>query len=97
LNAGDPEESRTLVDHLLDCLGVHSLVLEEVEDDAGVERACTCPHRQAVDRGETHGGGDAAPPINSAHAGAVTGVGDYDFFLDAIGHELGQCRNDVFI
>jgi len=65
-------------------------VLEKVEDDAGVERACTCPHRQAVDRGETHGGGDAAPPINRAHAGAVTEVGDYDYFWTQSGTNSGS-------
>ena len=72
-------------------------MLQQIEDDAGIESPRACPHRQAVDRGETHCHGDAAPAIDSAHAGAIAEMRDYELFPGAIGHELGECRNDVFI
>jgi hypothetical protein len=65
-------------------------MLQKVEDDARVERAGASPHRQAVDRGETHRGGDALSPINGAHAGAVAEMGDDQLPFGAIGHHLGQ-------
>lgn len=86
-----------LVDQVFDRLGVHPLVLQQIEDDARVERPCACPHRQSVHCGEAHRGGDAAPAIDRAHAGAIAEMGDYELPIAAIGRYFGQCRHDVFI
>ncbi len=47
-----------------------------MQQHAGIDGAAAGPHQQAVQRGEAHGGGDAAPAGHRAQAGAVAQVRD---------------------
>src|SRR5271163_3121394 len=89
-NARDAEEPRTLPDQLLDRLGVHPLVLQKVEDHARVERAGASPHRQAIDRCETHCGGDAAPLIDGALLAPLPRWATTSFFSAQSGMNSGS-------
>ena len=65
-----------VVQEMLDAIDRPALLLLQPQDDAGVQRAGACAHRQAVERGEAHGGIDAAPIDHGAHRGAGAKMGD---------------------
>lgn len=76
---------------------VHALVLQQIENDAGVERTRPRSHHQSVHRAKSHRRGDAAPVLDRAHAGAIAEMGDDQPAAGIIGHDLRQCRDNVFV
>ena len=60
-DARDAEQPGLVVDQLLDGARVHAALVHQVQDDAGVDGAAACAHRQAIDRREAHRARDAAP------------------------------------
>ena len=75
-NAGHAEQARLVVEQLLDGARVHSALVHEVEQHAGVDRAAARAHRQPVEGGETHRARDARAGLERAHARAVAEVAD---------------------
>jgi len=76
--ARNPEQAGTLVDQMLDGIGIHPLVRNEIQNNAGVESAGPGSHRQTIDRRKSHGGRDAAAVRDGAHAGAVAEMRDHE-------------------
>jgi BON domain len=70
---------------------------EKVKDHAGVERTGPRSHHQPIDRGKAHRRGDAAAILDRAQAGTVAEMGDDEPAAGAIGRDLRQCRDDVFV
>ena len=71
-----------------------------VVDGAGrtlAERAASCPHEQAVERGEAHGGGHRSSVLEGAEARAVAEMGDDHTAAGAGGIEVPQPGRDVFV
>src|SRR5262245_8238235 len=62
------EQAGLLVDQLLDRARIHAELVDQIQDDAGIEAAAARAHRQAIDRGEAHRARDAAPSRHRAHA-----------------------------
>src|SRR5260370_16100465 len=93
----DAEQSGFLVDQVFDGLGFHPLVLKEIKNDAGIERAGARSHRKAVDGRKPHGAGKASPVVDGAHAGAVAEMGDDELAVYAVRRDLRQRRDDVFV
>ena len=86
-----------MVDQLLDRFNVHTLMLQQVQNDAGIERAGARSHGQAVDGGEPHGAGDAAAVLDRAHAGAVAEMGDDEPVPRPPLEHVGQNGNNVLV
>src|SRR4051794_6208126 len=57
-DAGQTLEPAIVIEQVLDGIGGHALLREQVEDDAGVELPGACAHGQAVQRREAHGAVD---------------------------------------
>ena len=75
-DAGQALETAVVIEQMLDVLGAHALLGQEIEHDAGVELAWARSHRQTVERGEAHGALDALPGVDGAHGGAAAEMGD---------------------
>ena len=86
-----------MIDQLLYPVCVHALILQQIEDDSGVEHARACSHRKTIDGGEAHGIGNAAAPIDGAHAGAVAEMSNDELGVGAIRRHARQGRNNIFI
>ena len=76
--AGQALEPAVVIEQMLDLLGAHALLGEEIEHDAGVELTGTRSHRQTVERGEAHGALDALAGVDRAHGRAAAKMGDDD-------------------
>ena len=77
--------------------GAMPLLLDQVQDDAGVELAGAGAHRQAVEGGEAHGALDAAAGEQRAHRGAAAEVGDDHPAAGDLGRDLGEAAGDVLV
>ena len=73
-----PLQAAFPVEQLLHASGAHPALADQVQQHAGVERAAARAHQQPVQRGEAHGGGDAAPVPHGAEAGAVAEMRGHD-------------------
>src|SRR4051794_21031553 len=60
----DAEQPRPAIDQILDQSRVHTVLLHEIQYDAGIQRAAACSHHQTIDRSETHRAGNAAPSLD---------------------------------
>ena len=87
-DAGNAEQARLLVEHRLDFVGREPEALEEIEDDAGIERARPRAHAEAVERGEAERAVDALAVLQGAQAGAAAEVRDDDA-------AVGDLRRDL--
>ena len=67
---GDAEKSALVIEQLLDRIGVHAALAQEIKDHPRIERAAARAHGQPVERGEPHCGIDALPVAHCAQAGA---------------------------
>src|SRR5207237_5766611 len=65
------KQSRLLIDQFLDRPSVHLELVDQIEDDAGIEIAATGSHWQTVGRGESHRARHALPVGHRAHARPV--------------------------
>ena len=82
-DAGDAQQSGFLIEQMADLRSVHAVVIEQVEDDPGIEG----PHRVPMTRPSR-----ALKPMvvamlrrrHGAHAGAVAEMGDDDLAVRAI-------------
>ncbi len=98
--AGDPrnaEQAGLLVQQPFDRACIHAAFVHQVEHNARIEVAGAGAHRQAVDRGESHRGGNAAAALQRAHAGAVAEVQHDGAALRGLRVELRQHRGDVLV
>ena len=96
-DAGQPLEPAVVIEQMLDLVGAHALLGQEIEHDAGVELARARSHRQAVERGEAHGAFDALAGVDGAHGGAAAEMGDDHAALRNVGRQLRQPARDVFV
>ena len=75
-NARHTEQSRLLVNELLDSARIHLQLVHQIEHDARIDGAAACPHRQAVHGCKSHRGRHAPAGMHRAHAGAVAEMRD---------------------
>src|SRR5215470_9399937 len=75
----------------------HSLLLDEIEHDTGIELSGARSHRQSVKRSESKRAFDAATGIERAHRSAASEVCDDDAPRCRGRGDLGQAAGDVFI
>ena len=69
---------------------VHPIVLEQIKNNAGIERARARSHGQPVHGGKAHCCGDTAAFLNCAHAGTVAEMGDDNPAVGGISRLLGR-------
>ena len=92
-DAGDAEQARLPVEQVLDAAASSRVLLHQVEQHAGIERAAARAHHQPVDGGEAHRAGDAPPVANGAQAGAVAEMRDDQIVLArSVRRGLAQLR-----
>ena len=72
-------------------------VLKQVEDHAGIERAGTRAHAEAVERREAERAVDALAVPHRAEAGAAAEVRDDDASVGDLGRDVRQHRRDVLV
>ena len=96
-DAGDAEEARLLVKHLLHVGGRHAQGLEEMQDHAGIHRARTRPHAESVERGEAERGIDALSRVQRAQARAAAEMRDDHTAVGDLRRDLGKRRRDVLV
>ena len=94
---GDAEQARLLVEQAGQCMTVHALLLDQVEQHARIQIAAARAHHQAVEGGEAHARGDAPALPHGAHAGAVAQMEDDHPAVGGLAQMLGQDLGDVFI
>ena len=96
-DAGQPLETAVVIEQMLDLVGAHALLGQEIEHDAGVELPWTRSHGQAVKCREAHGALDALAGMDRAHRGAATEMGDDHAALRNVRRQLRQLARDVFV
>ena len=96
-DAGNPEQPGLLVEDVLDLLDREPELLEQIQHDAGVERARPGAHAQPVHGREAHRGVDALAVLQRAQAGAAAQVRDDDPPVGDLGRDLRQDRGDVLV
>ena len=90
LMPGDAEQARLLVEQRLDLGGRRARALEQVQDDARIERARPRAHAQPVERREAERAVDALAVLHRAQAGAAAEVGDDHAPVGDLGRDLGS-------
>jgi hypothetical protein len=75
-HARDAEQARFLVHEVLERARVHPVLVHQVDQHAGIDRAAARAHHQALDRGEAHRRRVALAALERADAGAVAEVAD---------------------
>ena len=73
------------------------MMLHQIEDDAGIDRAAARSHHEAVDGGESHGRGDAAAVLHRAQARAVAEMGEDNPLVRKVRRELLEPRSEELI
>jgi hypothetical protein len=76
---------------------IHLPLAQQIEDDARVKRPTARAHRQAIEGGKSHGGGNAAPLSQRTHARSAPEMGNDDPSIGTGPHVMGQNGGDVFI
>ncbi|MPN30131.1 hypothetical protein SDC9_177589 [bioreactor metagenome] len=71
-------------------------LLHQIQQHARIDAAAARAHHQPVQRGKTHGGGDAAAAQRGAQAGAAAQVGHHHALVGP-GTALLQHRHDVLV
>jgi hypothetical protein len=93
---GEPLEAALAIQEILHGGRAHLLLLQQIEDYAGVDLAWPRTHGQTVKRGKAHGALDAASAGERAHGGAATQMSDNNAPRHGLG-DLRQAGRDVFI
>jgi len=70
------------------------MMLHQIEDDAGIDRAAARSHHEAVDGGESHGRGDAAAVLHRAQARTVAQVREDNPLVRKVRRELLEPRSE---
>ena len=86
-----------MIKEILDAVGIHAALTQEVKDHPGIERAATRAHREAVERGEAHRGVDALAVAHRAKAGPGAKMGGDDPPPRDGRGALSQGRRDVIV
>ena len=95
--AGDPQQSRLMIEQFLQPARIHAIVVEQVQQHTRIDRAAACSHRQSIKSGESHGACRALACGHSAHARAVAQV-RHDGATGCGAHvDRGQHLGDIFI
>ena len=87
-----------MVEQIADRLCGHPVLLDQVENDAGVEVAAAATNRKTIECRKAHGRCHALALIHRAHAGAATEMGDNHATISSDRTEhIREDAGDVFI
>ena len=93
----DAEQSRAVIENVFDARERLSLLLQEMDDDAWVERAAARRHRDSVERRKAHARIAAFAVFERAEARAAAKVRGDDTSGCEIGRKLAQLRCHEFV
>ena len=97
-DARDAQHAGLLVEHVEHLVDVHAVLVHDELHDARVKVAAAGAHRQANQRGETHGGVHTLAAVDGADGRAVAHVAaDYLKLLDGLAHQLGAAARDIAV
>ena len=96
-NAGHAEQAGLIINQPYDRRSIETVLLKQIEDDAGIQRSRPGTHRQSVDRGQSHCARDAATLTDRAHAGAAPKMRHHQFAVGAFRGHVGQGRHDKLV
>src|SRR5215470_6523664 len=86
-----------MVEKVRDVVDPHSTLGEQIENDTGIDRSGSRPHRQPFQRCEPHRRRDALALPYGAHTAAVAEVRDHDAAAPRVTHDAGQDTRDVLV
>ena len=96
-DSGKPFKAAFVVEKALHVLRAHPFLIQQIEDDPGVELTGPGSHRQAVERSETQRALHALPGRNGAHRSAAAEMGDHGAALGKIGSDAWEPVGNVLV
>ena len=96
VSAGDAEQAGFVVEQVVQGFPVGAL-LEQEQDDAGIDAAAARSHWQPVERGESHGAVNADAITHGTQAGATAEMGDHHTAACQPRCALLQRSGDIFV
>ncbi len=82
---GNPQQTRLVIEEMLEPLGVVALFREEIKQDPRIQITAAGPHHQSPRGGQPHGGILTATMGKGGHAGTITQMGNNGGGLTPIG------------
>src|SRR6516164_1983783 len=95
-DAGEALEAALAIKEILHGGTAHLFLLDQVENDTGVDLTRTCAHGQPIERRKSHRAFDAAPAGKRAHGGTAAQMSNNDAPC-GLGRDLRQAGGDIFI